>query len=161
MVVENVDKGDAKQNGTRGRQALSLFAGLVLALTIGAGKAKAQIVGDMVANVPFEFHAGNAEFPAGEYRIHSVDDSGLAVMQISTMDGSRSALFQVQESDASATPTKSELIFNKYGDQYFLSEVHGDYGATEWNFGVSKLEKRVRVEEASRASQQKTMVAMK
>jgi hypothetical protein len=124
MVVENVDKGDAKQNGTRGRQALSLFAGLVLALTIGAGKAKAQIVGDMVANVPFEFHAGNAEFPAGEYRIHSVDDSGLAVMQISTMDGSRSALFQVQESDASATPTKSELIFNKYGDQYFLSKLY-------------------------------------
>src|SRR5712664_1059242 len=71
MVIENVEKSNKTQNGTRGRQLLSLFAGLVLALTIGATKAKAQIVGDMVANVPFEFHAGNAEFPAGEYRIHS------------------------------------------------------------------------------------------
>jgi hypothetical protein len=124
MVIENVEKSNKTQKGTSGRQLLSLFAGLVLALTIGASKAKAQIVGDMVANVPFEFHAGNAEFPAGEYRIHSVDDSGLSVMQISTMDGSRSALFQVQESDASATPTKSELIFNKYGDQYFLTKLY-------------------------------------
>jgi hypothetical protein len=119
MVIENVDKRNA-----RGRQLLSLFAGLVLALTIGATKAKAQIVGDMVVNVPFEFHAGNADFSAGEYRIHVVDDSGLAVMQISSMDGARSALFQVQESDAKDTPTKSELIFNKYGDQYFLAKLY-------------------------------------
>jgi hypothetical protein len=55
-----------------------------------------------------------------------VDDSGLDVMQISTMDGSRSALFQVQESDAPATPTKSELIFNKYGDQYFLAKLYDE-----------------------------------
>jgi hypothetical protein len=126
MVIENVDKRYAKQNGTRGRQLLSLFAGLALALTIGASNAKAQIVGDMVAKVPFEFHAGNADFPAGEYRIHSVDDSGLDVMQISTMDGSRSALVQVQESDAAATPTKSELIFNKYGGQYFLAKLYDE-----------------------------------
>jgi len=126
MVIENVDKRYASKNGTRGRQLLSLFAGLALALTIGASNAKAQIVGDMVAKVPFEFHAGNSDFPAGEYRIRSVDDSGLDVMQISTMDGSRSALFQVQESDAAATPTKSELIFNKYGDQYFLAKLYDE-----------------------------------
>lgn len=122
MVIENVD--NAKKNGTRGRQLLSLFAGLVLALTIGPSKAKAQIVGDLVVNVPFEFHAGNADFSAGEYRIRMVDDSGLTVMQISSMDGARSALFQVQESDAKDTPTKSELIFNKYGDQYFLAKLY-------------------------------------
>jgi hypothetical protein len=124
MSIENVDKGYASKNETKGRQLVSLFAGLALALTIGASNAKAQIVGDMVAKVPFEFHAGNSDFPAGEYRIRSVDESGLDVMQISTMDGSRSALFQVQESDAAATPTKSELIFNKYGDQYFLSKLY-------------------------------------
>jgi len=40
------------------------------------------------------------------------------------MDCSTSALFQVQESDAAATRTKTELIFNKYGDQYFLSKLY-------------------------------------
>jgi len=124
VAIENVEKSNRTQSGTSGRQALTLLAGLVLALTIGAGKAKAQIVGDMVADVPFEFHAGSTDLPAGEYRIHVVDDSGLAVMQISTMDGSKSVLFQVQESDADATPTKSELIFNKYGGQYFLAKLY-------------------------------------
>jgi hypothetical protein len=145
MSIENVDKGYASKKGTKGRQLLSLFAGLALALTIGASNAKAQIVGDLVVKVPFEFHAGNSDFPAGEYRIRSVDNSGLAVMQISTMDGSRSALFQVEESDAAATPTKSELIFNKYGDQYFLSKLY-DQGErigsevlkTRTELGISK-----------------------
>ena len=40
------------------------------------------------------------------------------------MDGSTAALFQVQETDAQTTPTKSELIFNKYGDQYFLAKLY-------------------------------------
>jgi hypothetical protein len=123
MVIENVDNRCGRQNRTRGRQLLSLFAGLILALTVGASRAKAQIVGDLVVNVPFEFHAGNADFSAGEYRIHVVDDSGLTVMQISSMDGSRSAFFQVQQAAAKDTPTKSELIFNKYGDQYFLARL--------------------------------------
>src|SRR6266481_139125 len=92
MSIENVDKGYASKNGTKGRQLLSLFAGLALALTIGASNAKAQIVGDLLVTVPFQFHAGNSDFPAAEYRLRSVH--------------------------------KSELIFNKYGDQYFLSKLY-------------------------------------
>src|SRR5258708_11445031 len=87
-------QGLREQERDKRRQLLSLFASLALALTIGASNAKAQIVGDLRVKVPFEFHAGNSDFPAGEYRIRSVDNSGLDVMQISTMDGSRSGLFQ-------------------------------------------------------------------
>src|ERR1700704_4525784 len=93
MGIENVDKGYASKKGTKGRQLLSLFAGLALALTIGASNAKAQIVGDLVVKVPFDFHAGNSDFPAGEYRLRSVGNSGLGVMAISTTDGSRQGLF--------------------------------------------------------------------
>src|SRR5258707_12998693 len=113
MSIENVDKGYASKNGTKGRQLLSLFAGLALALTIGASNAKAQIVGDLLVKVPFDFHAGNSDFPAGEYRIHSVDNSVLDVMQFTNMDGSISAVFQVQEIDAAATPTNGEVKLNK------------------------------------------------
>lgn len=38
-------------------------------------KADAQIVGDMEANIPFQFHAGNSKLPPGKYVIHVLDDS--------------------------------------------------------------------------------------
>ena len=138
MVIKNVDKHNA-----RGRQLLSLFAGLVLALTIGASKAKAQIVGDLVVNVPFQFHAGDSKLPAGEYRIHVIDDSGLSVMEITSANGSTAALFQVEETDAQTTPTKSELIFNKYGDQYFLAKLFDEGESSGSQVLKSRYEQRV------------------
>ena len=114
----------AKTNHGKGlRQLLSSLALSALTLTIFAGKAHAQIVGNLDADIPFQFHVGNTVLPAGSYRIKVLDDSNLNVMEISSMDGSSSAFFQVQESYAKTTPDRSELIFNKYGDQYFLSKL--------------------------------------
>jgi len=76
----------------------------------------------LTAKIPFQFHVGNAKLPAGEYRIHLLDDSDLTVTEITSADGSTSALFQVQNTDANATPAKTELVFNKYGNRYFLGE---------------------------------------
>jgi hypothetical protein len=123
MSVEPIDKAYACHKGTRGYHLLSLFVALVLALTIYASKANAQIVGDLEVNIPFQFHAGNAKLPAGEYRIHVLDDSDLTVMEISSADGSTSALFQVQNTEANSTPDNSELVFNKYGNHYFLAKL--------------------------------------
>jgi hypothetical protein len=110
---------------------------------MGAGKAKAQIIGDIAVKVPFQFYAGNAKLPAGEYRIHVVDDSGLTMMEITSADGSTSALFQVQETDAKDTPTKSELIFNKYGDQYFLADLFDEGESSGSEVLKSRYEQRI------------------
>jgi hypothetical protein len=142
MVIESVDKGSASHNETRGHQLLSLFVALVLALTICASKARAQI-GDLEVNIPFQFHAGNAKLPAGEYRIHALDDSDLTVMEISSADGSTSALFQVQNTDANSTPAKSELIFNKYGDLYFLAKLFDEGNPSGSEVLKSRYEKRI------------------
>jgi hypothetical protein len=143
MVIENVDMGYASHKTTRGHQLLSLFVALVLALTIYASKAKAQIIGDLEANIPFQFHVGNAKLPAGEYRIHVLDDSDLTVMEISSADGSTSALFQVQNTDANSAPAKSELIFNKYGDRYFLAKLFDESNPSGSEVLKSRYEKRI------------------
>jgi hypothetical protein len=122
MVIESIEKRSAAQNG-RGLRLLSLLAGLVLTLTIGASKANAQIVDGLKANIPFEFHVGDTTFSAGQYRIHMVEDSNLMVMEISREDGSGSTLFQVEQADAKSTPERSELIFHKYGNEYFLAKL--------------------------------------
>src|SRR6266403_6077893 len=109
MFTEVIDKGHASHKGPRLRHLLSLVIALVFALTIYPTKAHAQIIGDLEVNIPFQFHAGNAKLPAGKYRIHMLDDSDLTVMEITSADGSASALFQVQESEANSAPAKSEL----------------------------------------------------
>jgi len=62
-----------------------------------------------------------------------LDESTSRIMEITSADGSNSALFQVQESDAKSAPAQSELIFNKYGDNYFLSKLYdeGDPSGSE------------------------------
>src|ERR1700758_3829960 len=102
---------------------LSLFIAVVFALTMYPTKSEAQIVGDLEADIPFQFHVGNAKLPAGKYTIHVVEGSDLKFMEITSANGSTSALFEVRETEAKSAPGKSELIFNKYGNRYFLEDL--------------------------------------
>jgi hypothetical protein len=123
MFIETVNKTPASHKGTRLGYLLSLIVAFVFGLTIYPTEANAQIVGDIEVNIPFQFHAGNARLPAGKYRIHMLDDSNQAVMEIISADGSTSALFQVKEAQAYDMPGKNELLFNKYGNRYFLTKL--------------------------------------
>jgi|HubBroStandDraft_4_1064222.scaffolds.fasta_scaffold81472_3 hypothetical protein len=143
MLTESVDKTHAIHPRTRRFQFLSFFAACVFALTMYPTKANAQIIGDMEANIPFQFHVGNTKLPPGKYVIHVLDDSDLTIMEISSADGSTSALFQVQAAQASSAPAKSELIFNKYGDHYFLAQLFDEGNPSGSTVEQSRYEKRI------------------
>ncbi len=142
MFTGSIQKTEISNRNNRVRQLLSFLVLSVFALTLSAGKAHAQIVGDLDANIPFSFHVGNKQFPAGNYRIHMLDDASLTVMEIISTDSSASTLFQVHESDASSTPVKSELIFNKYGDNYFLSKLFDEGNRSGSELIESRYEKQ-------------------
>jgi len=143
MAIESVHKEYAGRNGTRRHQLLPLFIALVLALTIGASKAKAQITDELEVNIPFQFHAGDTKLPAGEYRIHVLDDADPSAMEITSADGSTSAVFQVQNTDANAESDNTELIFNKYGNRYFLAKLFEQGSPNGSQVAESRYEKRV------------------
>ncbi len=130
MSTKTASNGHVNHKPAPRRHLLALSIALLFVAAMYPRKANAQIVGDLQANIPFEFHAGNAKLPAGTYRIRMLDDSDLTLMEIISLDGSRSALFQVQDSDANSAPAHSELIFNKYGDQYFLAELFDEGDAS-------------------------------
>jgi hypothetical protein len=162
MSTEAINKSAASPKVTRRHHLLSLFIAFVFALTIYPAKAHAQIIGDLEVNIPFQFHAGNAKLPAGEYRIHVLDDSDLTVMEIISLDGSTSALFQVQQAEANTEPAKSELIFNKYGNRYFLAKLFdaGNPAGSELvkstyekNIGQTAMEAQTHVPAKHRAQQ--------
>jgi hypothetical protein len=52
-----------------------------------------------------------------------LSDSDSNVMEITSADGATSAVFEVHQEDPASIPSKGELIFNKYGDRYFLAKV--------------------------------------
>ena len=143
MFIKSIDRVQASHRGTRLHQLFLFFIALVLAVTIYPAKAHAQIVGDLEVNIPFQFHAGNSKLPPGKYVIHVLDDSDLTVMEISSADRSTSALFEVQQAEANSTPAKSELIFNKYGNRYFLAKAFEEGSPSGSQVTDSRYEKRV------------------
>jgi hypothetical protein len=97
------------------------FIGIVLGMsTISA---QGQIIGQLEADIPFTFHAGGAKLPPGKYVIHVVENSDLRLMEIQSTDGRTAALFEVREAQDSTVPKKTELVFNHYGNRYFLSKL--------------------------------------
>jgi hypothetical protein len=127
----------------RTHQLLSLFIALVFALTMYTAKAQAQIVGGLEADIPFQFHAGNVKLPPGKYIIQVLDNSDLTVMEIRSADGSTSALFEVRSAEANSAPRKDELIFNKYGNRYFLAKLFDEANPSGSQVVESRYEKRV------------------
>lgn len=131
----------------RKKMLMSLIS-LSLLVLLGASSARAQVVGEVEAKIPFNFYAGNTRLPAGKYFIKVLDDFNLSVMEISSANGRTSTLFNVRDSQAAANPPKDELIFDKYGDQYFLSKVYeqgNKYGSA---VEKSRYEKRTAKDEA-------------
>ena len=143
MFTERIKMAHASDNRTIGRQMLLSFIALVFTLTFSPSKAHAQIIGELEANIPFQFHAGNAKFPAGKYLIHVLDNTDLKVMEIRSADGSTSALFEVHDAEANSAPAKSELIFNKYGNRYFLAKVFDEGNPSGSEVPKSTYEKKI------------------
>src|SRR6266851_4422614 len=115
MFIEPIEMAQARYNWKRVRQLLLSLIALSFSLTIHPSKAHAQIVGNLEANIPFQFHAGDAKLPAGKYFIHALNNSDLSMMEITSADGSTSAIFEVHDTEANSAPAKSELIFNPDG----------------------------------------------
>ena len=132
-----------KLQETRKHQLLSLFIALVFALTMHPSKAQAQVVGKLEADIPFQFYAGNTALPPGKYIVHVLDNTDLTIMEISSADGKMSALFDVRDAEANSAPAKDELIFNKYGNRYFLEKVFNESDPNGTAVIESRYEKRI------------------
>jgi hypothetical protein len=97
-----------------------LFPLLAIVL-LASGLASAQLNQSAIkANVPFNFMAGKRALPAGEYRVSSVSDLG--VLSLLGAD-SGPVMTQSFPAQAKAPSPVTKLIFHRYGDQYFLSQI--------------------------------------
>ena len=159
---EVTNKSHSNQIITKARQMSWMFIAFVFALIIYPSRAHAQVIGTLDVNIPFQFQAGESVLPAGNYTVRMVDNSELAIMQITSKDHpSTSAIFRVHEKDLTSAPTESEVVFNKYGDHYFLAQVfdEGDPSGSEvvessYEQKISKAAAETKVNVATQQHQQ-------
>ena len=86
----------------------------------GVQHASAQIETSVEFTTSFPFTVGNTKVPAGSYSIRQDDDNP----KILELSGRRtSVLFGAENPQARQTPSKSEIVFSRYGDGYVLKDV--------------------------------------
>jgi hypothetical protein len=101
----------------------------VMALTAMATTRVAQAQDALVVNIPFDFMAGNRNLPAGEYSV-KVSQSDARIVLIERKDATAAMFIGTNTVVANTIQSESKLVFNRYGDRYFLSQV--------WNEGNSR-----------------------
>ena len=110
------------------------------------------------ATVPFPFMVGKTEVPAGTYTIDSISHAVISIRDRSTGRGVLTLVSPERPGSNDGTP---KLVFNKYGDKYFLSQVSRGSGSEVMQLPTSKLEKELRIASAHSAPEQKMIAASK
>jgi hypothetical protein len=104
----------------KGLTMLMLIAGVVLMAALVS--AHAQSPNSVVADIPFEFAVGGKSLKAGEYSVRAFTANGNALM-ISSEDSKHRVIRLANSIEARVVPQKAKLVFHRYGQRYFLSEV--------------------------------------
>ncbi len=105
------------------KQALTVLAMAALLAMGSVASLRADSGGEVWADIPFDFIVGNTAYSAGSYAIQYTNPQGVFVIHIGE-DESRSLLLW-----SNTVPAKSRedysprFIFNRYADQYFLTQV--------------------------------------
>jgi hypothetical protein len=78
--------------------------------------------GPMQVKIPFDFTVGSTSFAGGDYIVRPLANSVVAIQS----SDSRSAIMTLTTGLVARTPLPNrKLVFHRYGDRYFLSQVWG------------------------------------
>lgn len=109
------------------------------------------------ASIPFDFTVQEKTMPAGRYVIESVSD---VVINLRSTDGKYHELSLVNPAPQTGA-RRNVLVFERYGDQYFLREIRVAPKALNFDLPVTKAEKKAQINESSLRKAATTEIAMK
>jgi len=124
-VEDRKTSNPTKEKARRDTMNRTIFATGILALmgclSLGAQSIRLQ------ATIPFEFRVGQHLMPPGEYMVtHS---TGVLTFRTETGKPKAAIILVRGTQKGSGDSTKNQLLFNRYGEDYFLSQV--------WQSGIS------------------------
>jgi len=139
---------DTEGDFTVKRLGFTIFAAAVLAVPLCA-----QVASTARADIPFEFAVWNTTAAPGTYAI--TFQSGFSVVQLA---GSQSYYLQTSSIRSYTSPQEPKLVFHRYGDQYFLSQIWTT--STRRDFSMSRKERELK-KIAAAAAQTEIVLAMR
>ena len=134
---------------------LAATALLILAAACSAPSLQAQSH-EVRADVPFSFAVGSKQLPAGHYTFLT----GPSDTIVTRNTDNELVILTRKETAFPAAGYLNVLVFNKYGDRYFLREIRCPSIAMNVEIPQSKMEKQIRVQTASLGPDQ-TLLALK
>ena len=102
-----------------------LYLRILVAFTALAGfaiAAKAQVIDQVVATIPFEFVVNGKTLPPGTYTVKRVSNDRSAGLVLSSFENRQSAVVLPMEVEYAPTD-KPQLTFETAGDEHFLSQI--------------------------------------
>src|SRR6266403_5767222 len=146
------------------RNLSKLFLALCLLAVGGGVVANAQVdtVPAIEANIPFAFAVGDTTLTAGKYEIKTLDDESANVLELRSVNGQPSVVFATEDAQTRSDQAvnKTELVFNKVGNQYFLSQIWVAGSAAGNEVPKSRMEKRL-AKGGSQSEKQSVVAVMK
>lgn len=137
------------------RKLVGILMILAASLLVSVPNTYAQDV--TTATVPFAFTVGRSELPAGTYTISHVLPDVIAVRDRNTGKALMTLIRPEWPGKSDGTP---KLLFNKYGNKYFLSRVSPGSGASPMQLPTSQLERELRIA-STRSAPEETVIAAK
>jgi hypothetical protein len=95
---------------------------LVFLALAGSVALLAQMPPSIVADIPFAFESANQKLPAGQYEVLDIPNANFQLLRNSET-GTVAMVTGFVHNYGSGDPKDARLVFNKYGDRYFLSEI--------------------------------------
>jgi hypothetical protein len=103
------------------RKIMTTGAILGLFVMLNVAAAQAQSANRIQANIPFNFVAGDAKLKAGKYIVERLS---METLTVTSMDGkTRASVLAPKTIENRRVAGRYKLVFQRYGDQYFLSEA--------------------------------------
>ena len=131
----------------------------MLLLMSGLMAAQSLTSSSVVAQVPFDFMVNNKIIPAGESVVRSTGTDG-QMLAIRNFDARQSALTASSYSQSNQAADSTVLVFKRYGNQWFLSEIRLEGSNTAYKLPESRAEAELRAQNAP-ASQQILLASLK
>ncbi|HEX8096972.1 MAG TPA: hypothetical protein VF507_03005 [Pyrinomonadaceae bacterium] len=106
------------------KQSLKIFLTFGLLAILAPLSAQAQSGNEQMAHIPFPFAVAGKTFPAGEYSVRRLNPSSdKAALAIRSADSRVSAVILTTPVQAGRTQESARLVFNRYGNLYYLAQV--------------------------------------
>jgi len=97
----------------------------------------------LAVDIPFEFSFANTVMPAGHYNMTLSANDNLLLLECSTCGIHVGSLTTQTEGGGIRKKTEGHLVFNKYGDAYFLALVWAPGSASGTSVNKSGTERKM------------------